>query len=625
MSRPHGLLLLRGAWLGLLVWPYAVASGVPRPLALALLPLALAVTSGGGVWRYGLRVLLALALGAVASLHVVSTANLSHLLTVADLRALTELVTSLLLWLTALLGWQVYRDATSRTRILWLWLMGTLVLALNQRLWGFAAELPTLAYVGIGLFLLAEAQQTRIRWSLAIAALLPLAGAAAGFLVPPGAPQALIQSEARALNLSGLKVAITPGRVPSRVDINRPVSLSATPLLTIRGVPSPSYWQEAIYDDFNGSSWVAPSGAATPLPASGPLLPAAASGLPTAIWHVRVSQFVSGSIGPVIYAGTPLSLESDGSTAYEVPASRALYLPGVSSYGLTLSVPKFSEAAMDAASYPAAAKIPPSDLAVPKALRAELSPLAAELRAGTRSPWQLAQRIANYLDTHEAYDPNFSPSAKADPVGRFLLRTHSGYCDQFSTAFIMLARIGGLPARWVVGFAPGSYSAKSQSEVLLARDAHSWAEIEVAPYGWVPIDPTPSAAPTGPAHPAKPHATPPPRIAPEGDVLAALLALLLAAAAFLTWRRQPSPRLRIERLERGFARLCPLTDRRPPTLRERFYAQPEPLQSDLLPVLALLEQARYGEALPGEPALALAEQALSAAQRTSRALRRGKA
>ncbi|MDA8344842.1 MAG: transglutaminase domain-containing protein [Thermaerobacter sp.] len=617
MSRARNLLLLRGIWLGLLVWPYAVASGVPRPLALAALPAVLALLFGDGLVRFAVRIAAALLLGSVASLQTLSIPGVHHLLTAQDPQVLTSFVTSVLLWFTALLGWQVFRDAISRTRLLWLWLMGAVVLGINHRFWGVAADIPTLAYIGIGLFLLGIPEDEQIRMPIALASLLPLAGAFVGLLAAPAVPTTLPAQNTRALNLAGLRVAVTPENLPSQVNINQPVSLPSTPLLAIAGVPRPSYWQEAIYNQFNGDAWLAPPGARTPLPLTAPLLPPSATGIPTSTWHVRVTQFVPGSIGPVIYAGTPLGLQSDGGPPYEVPAARALYLPGVSSYSLTLSVPTFTAQALETARYLPATDVPPADLMVPESLSHEIGPLARSLQAGTSTPWQLAAHIRDYLNSHEAYDPNFSPSRRDDPIGRFLLRTHLGYCDQFSTAFIMLARLDGLPARWVVGFAPGPYDAQSHSETLLAKDAHSWAEIDVAPYGWVPIDPTPSAlAPPQPT--PKPPAHPPAQGHPRGDSLATLLVLALAAIGFIVWRRPPSLRSRIQHLENGFSRLCPLERRIPPTLRERLLAQSPALRQSLMPVLLLLEQARYGRYPPTERDVAEAEQALRAIRRVDR-------
>jgi transglutaminase-like putative cysteine protease len=59
-------------------------------------------------------------------------------------------------------------------------------------------------------------------------------------------------------------------------------------------------------------------------------------------------------------------------------------------------------------------------------------------------------------------------------------RSHGyGDCGQEALLFITLCRCNGVPARWQSGWHiyPG------------AKDIHDWAEIYLAPYGWVPVDP----------------------------------------------------------------------------------------------------------------------------------------
>jgi transglutaminase-like putative cysteine protease len=54
-----------------------------------------------------------------------------------------------------------------------------------------------------------------------------------------------------------------------------------------------------------------------------------------------------------------------------------------------------------------------------------------------------------------------------------------GDCGQEAMLFITLCRLNGIPARWQSGWHifPGFNS------------IHDWAEIYLAPYGWVPVDP----------------------------------------------------------------------------------------------------------------------------------------
>jgi len=96
----------------------------------------------------------------------------------------------------------------------------------------------------------------------------------------------------------------------------------------------------------------------------------------------------------------------------------------------------------------------------------------------------------------------------ADPILRFLA-TKQGYCVQFASAMVMMARAEGIPARMAIGFLPGSL----QNGVYTVRssDAHAWPELFFPGAGWLRFEPTPAARTgTAPAYtlPAEATATP---------------------------------------------------------------------------------------------------------------------
>ncbi|WP_392466732.1 transglutaminaseTgpA domain-containing protein [Arsenicicoccus cauae] len=76
-----------------------------------------------------------------------------------------------------------------------------------------------------------------------------------------------------------------------------------------------------------------------------------------------------------------------------------------------------------------------------------------------------------------------------DAVSHFL-RTRRGYCTQFSTAMVMMARSQGIPARVVFGFLPGSLQPDG-TRVVRAADAHAWPELFIDGVGWTRFEPTP--------------------------------------------------------------------------------------------------------------------------------------
>ena len=83
-------------------------------------------------------------------------------------------------------------------------------------------------------------------------------------------------------------------------------------------------------------------------------------------------------------------------------------------------------------------------------------------------------------------------SGTNDLVG-FLLHTHAGYCQQYASAYALLARLAGLPARVAVGFTTGTPIGRDKWQVY-GVDAHAWPEVWFPTVGWVSFEPTPGFA-----------------------------------------------------------------------------------------------------------------------------------
>ena len=78
------------------------------------------------------------------------------------------------------------------------------------------------------------------------------------------------------------------------------------------------------------------------------------------------------------------------------------------------------------------------------------------------------------------------------PVSRFLRRTHSGHCEYFATATVLLLRQLGIPARYAVGYAV--HEASGNQYVVRQRDAHAWCLVwNPASETWQDFDTTPAS------------------------------------------------------------------------------------------------------------------------------------
>jgi hypothetical protein len=102
--------------------------------------------------------------------------------------------------------------------------------------------------------------------------------------------------------------------------------------------------------------------------------------------------------------------------------------------------------------------------------------------------------VQGYLKANFPYSE--TPPTHTYPLRAFLFKDRTGYCQQFSGAMALMLRMVGIPSRVATGFSPGKPSGDADNTyVVRDLDAHSWVEVYFNRIGWVPFDPTPSAAP----------------------------------------------------------------------------------------------------------------------------------
>ena len=79
-------------------------------------------------------------------------------------------------------------------------------------------------------------------------------------------------------------------------------------------------------------------------------------------------------------------------------------------------------------------------------------------------------------------------------VDEFLFSTQQGFCEHFSSSFVVLMRSVGIPARVVVGYQGGEWDSSNSYLRVYQRDAHAWAEVWLDGQGWLRVDPTAAVA-----------------------------------------------------------------------------------------------------------------------------------
>lgn len=112
---------------------------------------------------------------------------------------------------------------------------------------------------------------------------------------------------------------------------------------------------------------------------------------------------------------------------------------------------------------------------------------------GCTTQWQRLKAIEKALKSMTyTVEPGAIPKSVKDPeeyLDYFLLESRKGYCAHFATAFVLLARAEGLPARYAEGFRL-SYNASRTMRVYNSM-AHAWPEVYLEGVGWVTFEPTP--------------------------------------------------------------------------------------------------------------------------------------
>ncbi|MCL2434298.1 MAG: transglutaminase-like domain-containing protein, partial [Clostridia bacterium] len=81
------------------------------------------------------------------------------------------------------------------------------------------------------------------------------------------------------------------------------------------------------------------------------------------------------------------------------------------------------------------------------------------------------------------------PDRRRDFVAYFL-ETKTGYCSYYATAMAVMARVMGIPSRYVEGYSSPLRGTNAEN-IVREKHAHAWVECWLPGIGWLPFDPTP--------------------------------------------------------------------------------------------------------------------------------------
>lgn len=134
-------------------------------------------------------------------------------------------------------------------------------------------------------------------------------------------------------------------------------------------------------------------------------------------------------------------------------------------------------------------------LQLPRGFNPRTSEYAADLRRRFRDDRLLVDFVlARFRNENYVYTLS-PPLLGRDAVDEFLFDTRRGFCEHYASAFTVLMRAAGIPARVVTGYQGGQVNPVGDYVLIRQADAHAWAEVWLKDQGWVRIDPTAAIAP----------------------------------------------------------------------------------------------------------------------------------
>jgi transglutaminase-like putative cysteine protease len=133
-------------------------------------------------------------------------------------------------------------------------------------------------------------------------------------------------------------------------------------------------------------------------------------------------------------------------------------------------------------------------LSLPPGYNPRTVALGRSWRAAGGSDEAIVARAMAMIRRDFAYTLAVPPLGR-DSIDEFLFTQKAGYCEHFSSAFVVLMRAAGIPARVVTGYVGGYWNQVGGYWQVRRSDAHAWAEVWLPGRGWVREDPTAAVAP----------------------------------------------------------------------------------------------------------------------------------
>ena len=329
--------------------------------------------------------------------------------------------------------------------------------------------------------------------SAALAACMLAAAALAGYGGQLGLHRAQLWLEAAAPEwIAGGGARTNPYRSSTDIGSLGELKLSQRILLRVEPDPSleiPILLHRASYDDYIGGTWVARNGRFELLAPAGdtPFGAARAWKLDPAQEPELQLTLHDDSDGNPVLSLPANTVRVEGLAASEMKmnplgAVQIEHKPGFFSYRAKLG---------GANSNSVYSPPSPRDLGIPKAETDTISAIANQLELSGLPPEQALATVKQFFAERFEYSTWQGERASGrTPLAEFLLATHSGHCEYFASATVLLLRAAGIPARYATGFSVQEKSKLDNVYVVREFHAHAWVRAWIGG-AWRDLDTTP--------------------------------------------------------------------------------------------------------------------------------------
>ena len=254
--------------------------------------------------------------------------------------------------------------------------------------------------------------------------------------------------------------------------------------------PSQRYWRGPVLSRYDGRTW-----SVAPLPVLG--------GTPTASSAKTISYTVTlePSNQPYLFAlDLPSSAPRVAGPTTDGPAAPSIFLGLTRDQQLIARAPitqplRYTLQSTLRDRYPSSSNFDARiNLRLPDRNPRTIA-FARSLRERTPDDAGYINAVLRHFNAEQFVYTLGPPLYENEPVDQFMFDTRRGFCEHYASAFVVLLRAAGIPARIVTGYQGGEMNPTGGYMIVRQSDAHAWAEA-LLDGQWVRVDPTAAVAPS---------------------------------------------------------------------------------------------------------------------------------